>query len=238
MPGQKDPSAGGFRELSLDDLEGVVGGAKRGERQESQGQQEEAAYDASWLLHVDALSQAQVSVIPLAEFGKLTGDQLATFSALQLHDVSGAQLNTLSESQLRSIGTDISGVSASALSAVVHFSYLADQQLGALTSTQLASVTASQIDTLSASQVSALGSHVADLSSLALASLDATQITGAALSSFGRAQRGARQKAAGNRHRVADALRVHLQQPRHASRRRERTAGRRILRPAARRHVG
>ena len=130
MASKNNEPTGGFRELSLDDLDGIVGGAKKNQGRENDSEQEESAFEASWLLHVDALSPAQVSAIPPAEFRKLTGDQLTSFSALQLHDVSGAQLNTLSESQLHSIGTDISGVSAVALSAVVHFSYLTDQQLG------------------------------------------------------------------------------------------------------------
>lgn len=101
MPRQKNPSLDGFRELSVDDLDGIVGGAKGDNNRSKNDQSDEQAYDASWLLHVDALSQAQVSAIPLAEFGKLTGDQLSALSSSQLHDVSGAQLNTLSSSCCR-----------------------------------------------------------------------------------------------------------------------------------------
>ena len=82
-----EPTAS-FRELSLDVLEGIVGGAKGGQSQQSYSQQEEATFEASWLLHVDALSQAQVSAIPLAEFGKrerrfgMTREQAAMISRL------------------------------------------------------------------------------------------------------------------------------------------------------------
>ena len=135
MASKKPEPIASFRQLSLDDLDGIVGGARKDKDQQSQSGPAQAAFDASWLLNVVILTEAQVSAIPPAEFAKLTGDQLTSFSAGQLNDVSGAQLNTLSESQLQSIGRDISGVPASALAAVTHFSYLTDQQLGALTST-------------------------------------------------------------------------------------------------------
>ena len=66
MASRKPKPIASCRQLSLDDLDGIVGGARKDNDPQSQSGPAQAAFDATWLLNVVVLTEAQVLAIPPA----------------------------------------------------------------------------------------------------------------------------------------------------------------------------